>query len=137
MASFLLSIVFGSLYGAIAACAVNMPMLGAVVGAVVGCVLSPAAVLCLRRKSLGDSIGWVFVPMTGVAVLLTAAAGLFATVGIVFFYAFACAVGEMLLRDRSAHRAGVCPTCGYSLAGLAVSTCPECGADPTETGLSN
>lgn len=130
-----LTLLFGAIYGAIAATAMGEPIGGMLIGAFAGCFLAPISVVCLRKKSTPSALAWVFVPTAGIAVLSVALFAHRATLAIVPLFIVACIVAAFASPDR--HQPiprGVCRACGYSLTGLKRPVCPECGTEVEVAG---
>lgn len=83
----------------------------------------PALVAALRAEPTGNLLqprwrlsGWILLDLLG---LLSLGVWCRSLVGIVH---------QIASRSRSVH---CCQSCGYNLAGLPATTCPECGASTT------
>ncbi|MBL0921679.1 MAG: hypothetical protein IBJ10_06065 [Phycisphaerales bacterium] len=113
-------------------------LVGGGIGVVVGIVLLPLTIFCCERRRPSTVLLGVMAPTA----LAAAGSGLFALavgvatgwqgalwvvyVGVTAVYVVTCLLVRRLGKDP---RRGACPTCGYLIAGLADTTCPECGEE--------
>ncbi len=147
-----MSTLFGAAQGAVVSLAgfsLLTIVYGAILGTLAGLLVSPIVSACVkhrdRRKACDalfwPALGWAFVigPVTrvGYGVIDFALGPIkvppgavtlwFMLLPIVAYLATAASVRRKLPVVWPPLREGECDTCGYSLAGLEVATCPECG----------
>lgn len=137
VAAFGLSILLGAGFGALSCLTMGLgqfALAGAVVGAAVGMFFSPALAFALRFGPWWSGVAWI----GGLTVAATVLGGLLQVYSHVPFVGFVASVsayvmtsavrGIIGMRDYRVAPPGLCPQCGYDLAGLAPGTlCPECG----------
>lgn len=136
-ASFLASILLGGGIGFLATMAMGIASMAAVAlvyGALAGLLCIPAVIFALGHGPWWP--GLLFISLPTAAAALTAAAAtprgggpiLSMAVSITVYPLVSIVRGAIGMRSYRVPHPGMCPHCGYDLAGLAPGTnCPECG----------